>query len=136
MNQIQICHLVLSEGHPPTPVCSHLENKVWGDLLRVRLTDCCRFIMKYLFNLWADVKKQPLGSIITSHYGVIRWVQGPRSIINYGLPSSTVVEGRGEITPIIIFLTFYFQSLWWCYRLRSEQTRKIMMKLYCDKTYN
>ena len=49
--------------------------------------------MKYLFNLWADVKKQPLGTIITSHYGVIRWVQGPGSIINYSLASPMVVEG-------------------------------------------
>ena len=53
--------------------------------------------MKYLFNLWVDVKEQPFGTIITSHYGVIRWVQGPGSIINYGLPSSTLV-GAGDLT--------------------------------------
>ena len=49
--------------------------------------------MEYLLNLWADVKKQPLGTIITSHYGVIRWVQGPGRIINYGLFSLMIVEG-------------------------------------------
>ena len=67
--------------------------------------------MEYLLNLWADVKKQPLGTIITSHYGVIRWVQGPGSIINYGLLSLMIVEGGGEITLIIIFLTFLLSAI-------------------------
>ena len=84
--------------------------------------------MKYLFNLWVDVKKQPLGTIITSHYEVLLDKSRPGSIINYGRPFSTLGDDTDH------YLSHFLLSV--IVMLSGEQSRKIMIKLYCDKTCN